>query len=166
MTDLEFEKLIIRLKDKLYRLAFSILRQKEDAQDAVQEVVLKLWKNRYSLNRANNFESYCMSSVKNHSLDLLRRQKQHVDYKESAIIKNRTVKINDFDNRDLIEKIFIQVQQLPDQQRMAIELKDFQGYDYDEISDILEQSVNAIRANVSRGRKKLYEIFKEELKDA
>ena len=49
---------------------------------------------------------------------------------------------------------------------MAIELKDFQGYDYQEISDILEQSVNAVRANVSRGRKKLYEIFKEELKDA
>ena len=65
-----------------------------------------------------------------------------------------------------MEKLKQELKNLPEQQRMAVELKDFQGYSYEEISRILEQSINAVRVNVSRGRKKLYGIFKEELKDA
>jgi RNA polymerase sigma factor (sigma-70 family) len=69
-----------------------------------------------------------------------------------------------FENIDLISKLKKELKNLTVQQRIAVELKDFQGYEYEEISEILQCSVNAIRANVSRGRKRLYEIFREELK--
>jgi len=163
MTNDEFENLIIQQKDKLYRFAFSILRNREEAEDAVQEVVLKLWNKRLSLHINNNIESFCMQSIKNHCLDVLRKQNQHLNYRNNSTFTH-SENLN-IDNIDLVEKIKIEVQNLSTQQRMAIELKDFQGYDYAEISEILEQSVNAIRANVSRGRKRLYEIFKEELKN-
>jgi len=163
MTNDEFENLIIQQKDKFYKFAFSILRNREEAEDAVQEIVLKLWNKRLSVNINKNIESYCMQSIKNHCFDVLRKQNQHLNYRNNST-STFTEKLN-IENVDLVEKIKIEVQNLSIQQRMAIELKDFQGYDYDEISEILEQSVNAVRANVSRGRKRLYEIFKEELKN-
>ncbi len=162
MTGPEFEKRIVQQKQKLYRFALSILKQKEDAQDAVQEVVLKLWGTKESLDNTHNFESYCMSSVKNYSLDLLRKQKRHHNFRELRL--EEQWENNSLENNDLIEKIQLKIKTLPVQQRMAIELKDFQGYGYEEISEILDMNVNAIRVNVSRGRKKLYEYFKEEVK--
>ncbi len=164
MTNDEFENLIIQQKNKLYRFAFSILRNREETEDAVQDIVLKLWKMRMSLEINKNVESFCMQSIKNHCLDILRKQNQYLNYRNNSTFNYH--ENSNIDNIDLVEKIKIEVRNLPTQQRMAIELKDFQGYDYQEISDILGQRVNAVRAKVSRGRKKLYEIFKEELKNA
>ena len=164
MTSSEFEKLILKQKEKLFRFALSILRNSDDAQDAVQEVVMKLWKNKRKLDHTRNLESYCLNAVKNHCFDVLRKQKQILNYEKTS--NNDYIKEPDFEQVDMIEKIKQELYRLPTQQRMAIELKDFQDLDYEEISEILNQSVNAIRANVSRGRKKLYNFFKEELKDA
>lgn len=163
MTSSDFEDLIIQHKEKLYRFAFSILRNSYDAQDAVQEVVLKLWKNKRLLDKTKNIESFCLNTIKNHCFDVLRKQKQQADYLNFNT-KDDFEKPN-IENTDLVEKLKNELDKLPTQQRVAVELKDFQGYNYNEISDILEQSINTIRANVSRGRKKLHEIFKEELKD-
>lgn len=162
MTTKEFEQLIIQNKEKLFRFAFSILKNGEDAQDAVQEVVLKLWKNKQALDKTKNIESFCMTSIKNYCFDIIRRQKHLVKYQNTAIPTYEELNV---ENVDFVEKLKKELYQLPTQQRMAIELKDFQGYEYNEISEILEQSINTVRVSVSRGRKKLYKIFKEELKN-
>ena len=164
MTSSEFEKLITEQKDKFFRFAFSILRDNDDAKDAVQEMVLKIWKNRRSLDTTQNLESYCLNALKNQCFDFLRKEKHKIDYQNSN--RKKTFVEPENANSDLVEKLKLELQNLPEQQRMAVELKDFQGYSYEEISQILEQSINAVRVSVSRGRKKLYEIFKEELKDA
>jgi len=164
MTSGEFEKLIEEQKGKLFRFAFSILKNSDDAKDAVQEMVLKLWKNRRSLDASRNLESYCLNALKNQCFDFLRKEKHKLDYQNSN--EQKTFVEPETGNSDLVEKLKQELKNLPEQQRMAVELKDFQGYNYEEISEILEQNINAVRANVSRGRKKLYEIFKEELKDA
>ncbi len=161
MTRSEFEKLMIQQKDKLFRFAFSILKDSNDAQDAVQDVVLKLWKNRRLLDNAKNLESYCLNAVKNLCFDVLRKQKKHQNYLQTNISEH--MEETRFDTIDFVEKLKQELHQLPVQQRMAIELKDFQGMEYEEISDIMDQSANTIRVHVSRGRKKLFEIFKEEL---
>lgn len=161
MTSSEFEKLIIQQKDKLFRFAFSILKDSDEAQDAVQEVVLKLWKNRRLLDKAQNLESYCLNAVKNYCFDVLRKQKQHQNFLQTNV--NESLNETNLDAKDFVDKLKQELHQLPDQQRMAIELKDFQGLEYEEVSEIMEQSANTIRVHVSRGRKKLFEIFKEEL---
>ncbi|WP_163325307.1 RNA polymerase sigma factor [Draconibacterium mangrovi] len=152
---------MIQQKDKLFRFAFSILKDSNDAQDAVQDVVLKLWKNRRLLDNAKNLESYCLNAVKNLCFDVLRKQKKHQNYLQTNISEH--MEETRFDTIDFVEKLKQELHQLPVQQRMAIELKDFQGMEYEEISDIMDQSANTIRVHVSRGRKKLFEIFKEEL---
>lgn len=164
MTKSEFEQLIILQKDKLYRFAFCILKNSDDAQDAVQEVVMKLWKNRKLLDRAKNLESYCLNAVKNYCFDVLRKQKQQQNYKENVWVNATTEP--EIEQVDLVEKLKQELYQLPEQQRLAVSLKDIEGFDYTEISEILGQNIETIRVNVSRGRKKLFELFKEELKDA
>lgn len=163
MTTREFENLIYQQKDKLFRFAFSILRNSEDSQDAVQEVVLRLWKNRCSLDSSKNPESYCLNAIKNLCFDEIRKQKQDNNYLQS--LTNGFSEEPVVEQTDIIEKLKEELHRLPEQQRIAIELKDFQGLEYKEISEILEQSIDSIRANVSRGRKRLFKIFKEELKD-
>lgn len=164
MTKSEFEQLIIQHKNKLYRFAFSILKNSDDAQDAVQEVVLKLWKNKDSLDKAQNLESYCLITLKNYCMDELRKQSHRIHYRSKN--PGNLYKEPEVENLDLVEKIKQELDKLPTQQRMALELKDFLGHSYKEMSEILEMNVEAIRVNVSRGRKKIHEIFKEELKDA
>lgn len=161
MTKREFEELVLDVSDNLFGLAYSILKQRDEAQDAVQEVIFRLWKNRKSLDRSKNLRSFCMRMVKNYCIDITRRQKHFENYVEDEKCYQYEKPVHE--KRDLIEKIQVELIRLSDQQRLAIELKDFQGYSYEEISDMLEMPVNTIRVNVSRGRKKLFEIFKEEL---
>ncbi|WP_346859284.1 RNA polymerase sigma factor [uncultured Draconibacterium sp.] len=161
MTSSEFEKLIIQQKDKMYRFAVSILKNSEDAQDTVQEVVLQLWKNRRSLDRKKNLESYCLNAVRNRCFDVLRKQKHRQEYQKTMDYQSMVE--SNIEYTDLVEKLKKEILKLPDQQRLSIELKDLQGLNYEEISTIMEQSITSIRASVSRGRKKLYEIFKEEI---
>uniref|UniRef100_UPI003216F9A5 RNA polymerase sigma factor n=1 Tax=uncultured Draconibacterium sp. TaxID=1573823 RepID=UPI003216F9A5 len=163
MTNSEFENLIIQHKDKMYRFAVSILKNSDDAQDAVQEVVLRLWKNRRSLDNQKNLESYCLNAVKNNCFDVLRKQKHRQEFQKT--MDYPYTEESNIEYTDFVEKLKLEINNLPQQQRIAIELKDFQGLDYKEISEILEQSINTIRVSVSRGRKKLYNIFKTELAD-
>lgn len=164
MTSSDFEKLIIQQKDKLFRFAMSILRNTDDAQDAVQEVVLRIWQNKRSLDNSRNLESYCLNTLKNYCLDCLRKEKYKSEFQNSWQ-RNDVFSKQEFENIDLVKKLQEELKLLPTHQRMAVELKDFQGYEYEEISEILNQNINSVRANVSRGRKKLHEIFKEELKN-
>lgn len=164
MTSSEFEKLINQRKDKFYRFAFGILKNSEDSQDAVQEVVLRLWKNRRSLDASKNLESYCLNAVKNYCFDIKRKQKQQQKFQK--VVDFDFQEESNVEHADMLEKLKAELHKLPDQQRIAVELKDFQGLEYGEISEITQQSIKTIRANVSRGRKRLFEIFKTELKDA
>lgn len=102
-----------------------------------------------------------MNAIKNHCFDALRKHKHHQNYLLTNI--HESLEETRFDAIDLVEKLKQELYQLPDQQRMAIELKDFQGMEYEEVSKIMDQNTNTIRVHVSRGRKKLFEIFKEEL---
>lgn len=163
MTNEEFENLIDHLKNKFYRFAFSILKNEEDAKDTVQEVVLKLWKRRAELDKTKNTESFCMSAIKNQAFDDLRKQNRKLKFINDA--NSEQFHEDNVENHDMLEKFRKELKNLTEQQRMAVELKDFQGYEYEEISEMLDLSVNAIRAHVSRGRKRLYEIFKDEINE-
>ncbi|MGQ8336781.1 RNA polymerase sigma factor [Sunxiuqinia sp. A32] len=161
MTQADFENIILGMKENLYRFALSILGCSDDAQDAVQEVVLRLWNQRKQLDKTKNIESFCMSAIRNYCIDTLRKRKQQEQYIGNNNHNDSELPVHD--TKDLVHKIRHELNGLPLQQRIAVELKDFQGYEYQEISEMLNLPVNAIRVSVSRGRKRLFEIFKEEL---
>lgn len=151
MTRKTFEKLILRLKEQLYCFAYSILKDRCEAQDAVQEIVLKLWKIKDKLDETKNINSFCMSMIHNHYLDIIRKQKQS----EKFILSTKIVEPENprHDHVDLVEKIKSELPKLPLQQRTAIELKAY----YKKLSKIKMLTNNSSRN--SEERIDLYQEF-------
>lgn len=152
MDKSEFLKVIQPFKNKLFGFAMRLLDHPEDVQDAMQEVLMKLWIKRNSLLKEKNIEALAMTSLKNHCIDQLRKSSRKlpaIDWSQYNAAHNN------HEHKDLMEQLKINMRNLPEQQHLMIELKDFQGYSYEEISEMLGVSVNTIRVNVSRGRKKM-----------
>ena len=99
--------------------------------------------------------------MKNHCIDILRKQKKLL---EVDLISESICVESDYENKDMIELIKHRFVQLPMQQRMVIELKDFQGYDYDEISKIMNVPISTLRVILSRARKNVLKSIKNEFR--
>ena len=150
-----FKKELIPVKDKLYRLARIMLKNHEDAEDALQEIYMKLWKNNELIEDLKSPEAYAMKMMKNLCLDRLksRKNKTMVAVEEHDIGKENITPFSmvSFDNlKDLMLKLF---STLPEQQRMVIHMRDIEHYSYQEIEQVTGMNVNAIRVNLSRARK-------------
>jgi RNA polymerase sigma factor (sigma-70 family) len=160
MNQNEFVKLIAPFKDKIFRLAKRLLISTAEAEDASQEVLVKLWSKKNNLNDYTNVEAFAMAMTKNYCLDQLKSKRAgnlpivHNNYedKEPALSK----KVEDNDSLDWVEKI---INQLPEQQRLIIQLRDVEQYEFWEIAKILEMNETAIRVALSRARKTVREFM-------
>lgn len=161
MTKEEFKIKIVPLGDKLYRLAYRFLQDPDDAKDAVQEVYLKFWKMKDKLQQYNSVEAFAVTVTKNHCLDKIKLKKtvllegKHT-YDKPNDEHNPQDKLELKDNVNNIKKI---LNVLPEQQRIIVELRDMEGYSYEEIGEVLDLPVNTIRVNLSRARKRIREIL-------
>ncbi|PKP24179.1 MAG: RNA polymerase subunit sigma-70 [Bacteroidetes bacterium HGW-Bacteroidetes-2] len=158
MQKQEFLDRILPLKDKVYRLAKRILISQDEAEDAVQEVFLKLWNAKDRLDNYTNPEAFTMTMTKNYCLDRL-KSKQASNLK----IVHHNFKSNDsgaeaqLESKEGIGMVFDIMKKLPEQQRIILQLRDIEEYDFKEIAKILEMNETAIRVNLSRARKAVRE---------
>jgi RNA polymerase sigma-70 factor (ECF subfamily) len=154
MNQNEFVKSIAPFKDKLFRLAKRLLVSTEEAEDATQEVLLKLWNKNENLSNYNSLEAFAMTMTKNYCLDQLKSKRAgnlklvHDNYtnRDPSLLQ----KLEDKDSLDWVEKV---INQLPEQQRMIIQMRDIEQYEFEEIAKILQMNETAIRVALSRGRK-------------
>ncbi len=151
-----FLRLIDPVKDKMYRLALRLLVSKEAAEDATQEVILKIWNLNNKFKDYANIEAFMISVTKNYCLDQLKAKRNN----------DSRIHHNNFDNNELAidkglelrdELVQIQriVEMLPDQQKLIFQLRDIEEYDYTEIAEITKMNEPAIRVALSRARKKI-----------
>ncbi len=160
MDSNEFKSKILPLGRKLFNFARLILNDKDEAQDAVQEVFIKLWNYRNKMDSVKNTEAFAMKITKNWCYDRLKAKKPLLiedygngfDYQKDSSNPHSLLETSDRINR--YNNILLG---LPEQQRMITQLRDVEGYEFDEIADILNISVNTIRVNLSRARKKIKE---------
>lgn len=150
-----FKKELFPVKDKLYRLARTMLKNHEDAEDALQEIYMKLWKHNDVIVDLKNPEAYAMKMMKNLCLDKLKckKSKAMLAIEDQEIVKENFTPFSmvSFENlKDLMLKLF---STLPEQQRMIIHMRDIEHYSYEEIKQVTGMKVNAIRVNLSRARK-------------
>ena len=156
----EFNILVSAIRDKIFRFALKILcNNYEEAQDVVQDVFEKLWKMKNNLHQYKNLEALSVKMTKNICLDKLKHEK----IKAQKIIKSigtvDYIPNNNYDEKNTSEIIKGLINQLPEKQKMIIHLRDVEGLEFDEIADIMEMNINAVRMNLSRGRS----AIKEEL---
>ncbi|WP_194768072.1 RNA polymerase sigma factor [Tamlana sp. I1] len=158
MTQKEFLHIVTPFKDKLFRLAKRLLVSTEEAEDATQEVLLKLWNNKTKIQEYKNVEAFSMTMTKNYCFDKLKsKQAQnlkivHSNYEDKQTTLQKQVELNDSIN--WVEKI---ISTLPEQQRLIIQLRDIEAYDFDEIAKMLEMNPTAVRVALSRARKTIRE---------
>ena len=158
MTQSDFVKLVLPFKDKVYRLAKRLLVSKEEAEDATQEILIRLWNNNEKIEDYKNVEAYSMTMTKNLCLDRLKsKQAQnlkivHSNYQDHNVSLQKQVELND--SVDWVSKI---MEELPEQQKIIVQLRDIEEYDFDEIAKVLEMNETAVRVALSRARKRIRE---------
>ncbi len=158
MTQTEFLNIVMPFKDKVFRLAKRLLVSTEEAEDATQEVLLKLWNNKKKIAEYKNVEAFSMTMTKNFCYDKLKsKQAQnlkivHSNYEEKGTPLQKQVELND--SVDWVARI---IEDLPEQQKLIIQLRDIEEYDFDEIAKMLDMNNTAVRVNLSRARKTIRE---------
>ncbi|MFH4967380.1 RNA polymerase sigma factor [Gaetbulibacter sp. M240] len=158
MTQTEFLNIVMPFKDKVFRLAKRLLISTEEAEDATQEILLKLWNNKTKMQDYKNVEAFSMTMTKNFCYDKLKsKQAQNLKLVHSNYEDNNTSLQKQIELEDSINWVARIIEDLPEQQRMIIQLRDIEEYDYDEIAKMLDMNNTAVRVNLSRARKTIRE---------
>ena len=157
----KFRKNILPVIDQLFRLAFSITKNKEDAEDVVQDVLFNVWKKKAEWENIENMEAYCFRSIRNMALDKLALMENHLEeipenYDYPALGEDIHRKIEIEDEMNLLEKW---VKNLPEKQQTIFRLREVEELSYKEIAVILDISEEQVKINLFRLRRKLKEHF-------
>ena len=160
MQSKDFINLLDPFKDKLFRIAKRLLVSHEEAEDATQEVIVKLWKQKEKLTEYRSVEALAVTMTKNYCLDQLKSKRAqnlklvHSNYRDFDTSIDKKIELQDTTN--WIAKI---IEQLPENQKLVFQLRDIEGYEFEEIAEMLDISETNARVILSRVRK----IIKEEL---
>jgi len=158
MNENEYLKIVTPFKDKIFRVAKRLLVSVEEAEDATQEVLLKLWDHRQKFKDYNNPEAFAMTMTKNWCFDQLKsKQAQnlkivHNNYEDHSQSLQKSIEVND--SLRWVEK---HMDALPEKQKLIIQLRDIEQYEFNEIAKILDMTEATIRVSLSRARKSIRE---------
>lgn len=154
-------------KDKLYRFALNIVGNTFDAEDIMQELMIKIWNRIDQYQEIENKEAWCMTVTRNMCIDKVRNKKTSVqdisDYhhlKDADITPDKKL-----EETERFGNIMTLVNQLPEKQRMIVHLRDVEGYTYQEIADMTETTLDFVKVSLHRARKSLKEeLLKRNIK--
>ncbi len=147
------------VRDKAYRFALRMLNNPDDAMDVVQDLFEKLWRMNGSLQKYDNLEAVSMQMVKNQSIDIIRKRKLTSEKLKDLGSTESFSESNSYEMKSTANLIKELIQDLPEKQRMILHLRDVEGYEMEEIAEVVEMQAATVRVNLSRGRK----TVKEEL---
>lgn len=143
--------------DFMFRLACSILGRSDEAQDMMQDVAERILRRQERLEDVRNIDSFLAKAVRNACIDRIRRRKETTPKIPDVPDEKNPDRWND---RQMVHKA---LSKLPERQRLAVHLKDIEGYSNKELADILETDETNVRTILSRGRKALREIIEKEI---
>lgn len=155
------------MQRKLYAFALRILQNREESEDVVQEIFVKLWRMRGELGTIRNREAFAMTMTKNLCIDKLKK-KRMLSLDEDQMQFEGTSDSNPLKEVQLNDAVALVnqiVNDLPDQQRMIIQLRDIEGYTSEEVAEILDISQNTMRVSLSRARQKIREHLVKQYSD-
>jgi RNA polymerase sigma-70 factor (ECF subfamily) len=154
-----FKTNVLPVRGKLYHVAMKILGNEHDAEDVVQESMLKLWLMRQHLSGYKSIEAYAVQMTKNISLNKIRARKPVTENWFDDVPETARKPDQQAEEKDSVEMVSRIIENLPDMQKMIIQLRDIEGYQPEEIAEITGCEIATVRVNLSRARKKVKEIF-------
>lgn len=149
-----FKSRVLPTKDKLFRFALSITHDRAEAEDVVQEVFIKLWDQRLDLEVIQNMEAWCMRLTRNLSIDKLRSKHRRTNPIEAGfdLETSEASPLERTEQQDTVALVRAFIRRLPDKQQQVMQLRDIEGFTYQEISDTLGIPLNQVKVNLHRAR--------------
>jgi len=162
MKEVSFRHDVLPLKDKLFRLALSITRNREEAEDIVQDTLLKVWTKCKEGAVPTSIEAYSLTACKNLSIDRLAKAENRnvsLDYTEGAEPETSQTVEDQMIVRERRNNVLTLMSRLPDKQRAVMELRDVEGKEYKEIAEIMGITESDVKVTLFRARQKIKEQY-------
>jgi RNA polymerase sigma factor (sigma-70 family) len=152
---MEYKAQIWPIKDRLFRLALRLVGDRAEAEDVVQEVLIKVWRQGQDLALIQNFEAWCVRLTRNLALDKLkggyRKRRTELEPHRHTLTTGLRPDY-ELESRDQMGYLQKLMKQLPEAQRLCMHLRDIEGLSYQEISEHLELNMAQVKSNIFRAR--------------
>lgn len=168
MKNISFRNDVLPLKNELYRLALRITLNSAEAEDVVQETMIKVWNRRDDWDAIDSIEAFCLTVCRNLALDKTRKlanQSESLDSGDSgaeatdhSYASNPEEQAMQHDRVRLVRRL---IDTLPEKQRSIMQLRDFEGKSYKEIASILSVSEEQVKVNLFRARQTIKKKYVE-----
>ena len=163
MKEISFRNDILPLKDKLYRLALRITLDSAEAEDIVQDTMIRVWNKRDEWAQFNSIEAFCLTVASNLAID--RSQKSEA---QNIELTTETQEMSDgstperqlerSEQMDLVRKL---INELPEKQRTIIQLRDIEEKSYKEIADVMQLTEDQVKVTLFRARQRIKAKYNE-----
>lgn len=155
-----FQTAVLPLRGKLLQISLRLMEDGADAEDIVQEVLLRLWNIRSKLEAYHSVEALAVQVTKNLAIDRIRmRRRPEGEVEQLALDSGAKNPAEQLEERDAAACIRRLIDRLPPLQQTIVRMKDVEGYEIAEIAAITGTAPEAIRVNLSRARKKIREQY-------
>ena len=165
MKQLSFQSDVLPLKNELFRMALRITQNPADAEDVVQETMLKVWSRREQWGQLESMEAFCLTICHNLSLDKVRRMDRQAQSLDAAVDPaDRSHGANPEEQavqRDRVQMVRRLISQLPEKQRSCMQLRDIEGKSYKDIAEVLDITEQQVKVNIFRARQTIKEQFQK-----
>ncbi|MCS2322362.1 RNA polymerase sigma factor [Bacteroides fragilis] len=163
MQEISFRDDILPLKDKLFRLALRITFDRAEAEDVVQDTMIRVWNKREEWTLFGSIEAYCLTVAKNLAIDRSQKKEaQNVELtpemEEESEISGPYDQLVNNERMSIIHRL---INELPEKQRLIMQLRDIEGESYKEIAKILNLTEEQVKVNLFRARQKVKQRYLE-----
>lgn len=163
MQEISFRDDILPLKDKLFRLALRITFDRAEAEDVVQDTMIRVWNKREEWTQFGSIEAYCLTVAKNLAIDRSQKKEaQNVELtpemEEESEISGPYDQLVNNERMSIIHRL---INELPEKQRLIMQLRDIEGESYKEVAKILNLTEEQVKVNLFRARQKVKQRYLE-----
>ncbi len=152
----EFRKDYLCHAEGLYRIAFYMLESRQDAEDAVQDLYLKLWRGRETLDSVRNPRAWCITLLRNICLDRIRAASSHETGEEpDANLPSGLRTDSAIEDRERLARVMEAVRKLPRRERQVLEMRVYEELSYKEMEERSGMNRLTLRVLLSNARKKI-----------
>ena len=162
----EYHEAVEAQRHQIYTFAFYSLKNREDAEDVTQEVLIRLWKHWQKLDKGG-IKAWITKVTRNLCCDFVRqrvRRSNEADAEDMPVdaLPSASDPQADAESEDFKRRLTAALRQVPEPYRSALILREIQDFKYDEIADALDKPLNTVKVYIHRGRKMLRKELKEE----
>lgn len=162
MNEQEFKNLIMPLHGALYACALVILHDEEDAADCLQDAFTRLWANRNRLGGLENITAYALAITRNLALTMATRSRRNISYfgdDPPDVPDSRISPGDELEGKESLYSALKIMRSLPENQRIVVEMSALSGLSNSEISERTGLTNDNVRVLLSRGRKRIKQLF-------